>query len=181
MNQDEYPENVITEPQDVEIEEEIIVEERDDTGEEAEIVDNPADIFSGDSRRDVIGGVADISCDVVSRSLTFTLVNIGEKIWDLDQTIGFGGDSEKINLQIFINNEEANSGTPRYDAGERLFGPSETFSENCGGVTELAPGKEVECTTFPVPLNDEDAYSNSNRIWLDLPGGDVEYVTFTCE
>lgn len=185
MNQDTTPDPVITDPAPVVQETPETIENTEDepvTGDDdTEIVDNPAEIFSGDERRDVIGGVADVSCDIAEKRLSFTIVNTGEKTWDIDQSIGFSGAEGKINLQIFINNEEVNSGTPRYDEGELLFGPNKVFSDNCGGITELAPGEEVSCTTYPVPLNEGGAYSNKNRIWLDLPGGDVEYVTFLCE
>ncbi len=148
---------------------------------EATILNDSANVFAGEKSLPVDGGLKAISCDAEARRLTFTIVNQDDKTWSLDQEVGFSGSQDTVNLKVFINKEEANSKSPRYADGERLFGPEHPFSENCGGVTMLAPGEEVTCTLEPVPLKEADAFANKNRMWLSIPGGNIKYVSFTCE
>lgn len=152
------------------------------TPDEAVLVDDTAELFAGDTEPEFGGKVGNIKCTVDGSKLVFTMQNSGEKRWQLNQAVGFPPPTDMIKLKVMINNYEANSPTAKYTSpdGVRYFGPEQPFSENCGGVEELLPGDRTTCTLYPVPLKDESDSINKNRIWLDVPGETVEYITFIC-
>lgn len=142
----------------------------------------PGEAFAGEPSTEVTGKVGNVRCTAATRKLTFTVHNDGDKTWSLDQQVPFPPPADLVPAKIFINDYEANRFTSYYDAdtGEMLFGPNEKFSANCGGVDQLAPGEQAECTLYPVPLKDADAFSNRNRIWVDVPG-EIDSAYFTCK
>jgi len=149
------------------------------SGGDAQVLDNPTDVFSGEAGV-TVGGFKDIRCDAAAQRLSFTIVNTGSQNWQLDQMVGFPPPADLVPGKVFVNNYEVNRRRgSQFKDGQKLFGPNEKFSKNCGGVEVLAPGEEVSCTIYPVPLRDPTEYSSTNRIWLDVPG-EIEYVSFTC-
>ena len=153
-----------------------VVETVDD---DTEIIEDPSEVLAGDKIRDTVGGIVDIQCDLATETLTFTIVNEAEENWQLNQEVGFTPPEGLVSAAVFVNNYEVNRGTPQYKGGKPLFGPNDQFSDNCGGVEELAPGARATCTLTPVPLHAENDYSPKNRIWLDVYG-DIDYVSFIC-
>jgi len=150
---------------------------------EATVVeDKVGAITGGEQKIPPAADVTDVKCTTDGRTLTFTLNNRGEKTWILFGTMPFPAPADQVKAKVFVNNYEANRKDKYTEAttGLKLFGPEATFPENCGGVTELKPGESATCTLAPVPLVQEDQYSNKNRVWVDAGYGDAEHITFTC-
>lgn len=149
----------------------------------ANVLDKSTTALGEGTQAELGSKVAEVACDPDARKITFTIDNVGLKTWSLDQNAGFT-DTELKNVKIFINGYEANRGSPQYhpDTGDVMFGPNELFSDNCGGVTEIAPGESVSCTLSPIKLN-RGTGSNDlravNEIWIDSPSVD-DYIEFTC-
>ncbi len=99
----------------------------------------------------------------------------------MDQDIPFPPPVDIVPLRIFVNNFEANGHQPYYDRDtyERLFGPNEKFSDNCGGVDVLKVGEIASCTLQPVKLVSEADFQNTNRLFIDTPGIEVVF-NFQC-
>lgn len=151
---------------------------------DANVLENTGDILGGGEMQDLGSKVTGVACDLEANKITFTLKNIGLATWQLDQDVPFPAPKDLKPVKIFINGYEANRGSPQYhpDTKERMFGPNELFSENCGGEAELAVGESVECTLYPVKLN-RGTGSNDlkavNGIFIDSPSID-DYIEFTC-
>jgi len=151
---------------------------------DANVLDSGSDALSNGAMQDFGSKVAGVACDSEKNKITFTLNNAGENTWSLAQDVGFTEVSDRKNVKIFINGFEANRGTPQYhpQTRELMFGPSKVFTDNCGGVTDVAPGESVTCTLVPVKLNigtGSTSLKEVNEIWTDSPSVD-EYIEFTC-
>lgn len=125
-----------------------------------------------------------VACDLEERKITFTFENTGEHSWSIDQEVGFATGGDLKNVKIFMNHRYEMNGNQQYytDSGDLMFGPNERFSDNCGGVTELATGDTATCTVYPVPLNrgtGSEGLNSVNNIMIDSPNVD-EVIEFTC-
>jgi|GEM_PF-2380987 len=132
----------------------------------------------------VTGTISDIKCNFAERKLTFTITNGAEdQTWSLDQDIGFPPPPDMAAVKIFLNNYEMNRLSGPYldtQTGERLFGPNERFSDNCGGIAMLSPGESATCTLYPVPLIDEDVLVMGNYLRVSGPQN-VPAISFKCK
>lgn len=151
---------------------------------EAVVIDT-SDHLGGGSSEALGSKIEGVACSKEENKVTFSFSNAGESTWSLDQTVGFGASGDLKNVKVFMNHRyEMNSGRTQFhpETREVMFGPNTKFSDNCGGVTELAPGETVECTLYPVPLNEGSGSSDLNSvnyILIDSPNID-DLIEFTC-
>lgn len=152
---------------------------------EAQVLDDAREILGGGDMQILGSKIGEVGCDEAEQKVTFTFENTGIYTWSLDQEIGFTTQGDVRNVKVFMNHRyEMNSGKDQYHpaTSELMFGPNDKFSDNCGGVTELAPGEAATCTLLPVPLN-EGSGSNDltgvNYILIDSPSVD-DLIEFTC-
>ncbi len=159
------------------------VEEPEDTGlDEAEPVEEAAgEILGGEDTREHVLAIEDVRCTAEGRKLSFTLTNMDDQEWQMNQEVPFPPPIGMAALKFFVNNYEANGHKTYYDVdtGDAYFGPNERFSDNCGGVEVLAPGESTTCSLEPVPLKQEDQFQNKNHLFIDTPGIEEVY-SFTC-
>jgi len=171
----------------------------EDTGSSDEEQAEPSEPATGENtkvlEREKLGAGAapthaskleDVKCDLEESKVTFSFTNNGEYTWSLDQEIGFAPSGDVRNVKVFMNHRYEMNANGRTDyhpiTREPMFGPNELFSENCGGVTELAVGETATCTLTPVPLNSgtgSAGLSAVNYILIDSPGDD-DLIEFTC-
>ncbi len=152
---------------------------------EAQVIDKGSDKLGDGSKEELGSKINSVACNVEESRITFTFENTGEHTWSLDQEVGFAAGGDVKNVKVFMNHRyEMNANKDNFHpvTGELMFGPNELFSENCGGVTELAPGDSVTCTLSPVPLNrgsGSEGLSSVNYILIDSPSID-DLIEFTC-
>jgi hypothetical protein len=136
----------------------------------------------GDAKLDSedVLAIDEVRCDKETRTLTFRFANNDAKKWQLDQKVPFPAPRDMEPARIFLNRYEMNGPTYWSPEKEMYFGPSETFSDNCGGVEVLEPGQDVTCTVSPVPLAQETELKHGNeQIFIDTPTSH-HVLSFTC-
>lgn len=143
-------------------------------------VDNALDDIFGPIDAEQMITIDDVSCDAENSRLTFRFRNIGDKSWQLNQDVPFPAPTDLVSMRILLNNYEMNGHRAAMKDGERLFGPEELFSDNCGGVDVLAPGESATCTVETIPLKEGTIGGGVNELVLNTAGSDGN-VRFTCE
>lgn len=155
-----------------------VIETTEEATAQAQILPNEEPV------QELASEVGDVMCDEDNMKITFTITNNGDVTWQLDQKVPFPAPADLKPVKVFVNKYEVNSGSTQYhpDTREVMFGPNKLFSDNCGGVEELAPGRSVTCTIYPVKLNrgsGSEGLKDVNLIFIDSPGLD-EYIEFIC-
>jgi hypothetical protein len=125
--------------------------------------------------------VDSVRCDSETRTITFRFSNNDTRRWQMNQKVGWDSPRDLAAVRVFVNSYEVNGRNQYIVNGEKYFGPNWPFSENCGGVEELAPGEDVTCTLSPVSLKAANAVSaGKNEIFIDSPTSH-HIIQFLCE
>jgi len=151
--------------------------------ENAKPVDSGLDKVFGPPDDEQVITADDVLCWPDEHKVSFRFRNLDSKSWQLNQEIPFPPPSDIGSVRITLNGYEVNARKPVIYNGELLFRTEgKQFSDDCGGVTELASGKEITCTVSPVVLKKsvEGFVSGVNELRVNGPGADG-IARFTCE
>ena len=146
-----------------------------------DIVETGTDKAFGEVDKETALDINSVRCDKATRTITFRFKNDAQKKWQLDQPVPFPAPKDLEQVFIHINSYEVNSRNGYIKDGERYFGPSEKFSENCGGVTVMEPGTDVTCTLSPVPLKEANQLITGNNEIFIKTSTSKNIIQFMCE
>jgi predicted small lipoprotein YifL len=122
-----------------------------------------------------------VQCDREARSITFRFKNDDNRSWQMNGQVAWGGPRDLVPVHVLINSYEVNGRNQYINNGETWFGPNWPFSKNCGDVEVLAPGEDVTCTVYPVPLKAPTAVAaGNNEIFINTPTS-KQILRFLCE
>ncbi|RME52263.1 hypothetical protein D6783_05395 [Candidatus Woesearchaeota archaeon] len=126
----------------------------------------------------------DVACDAKTRTLSFSLRNPTDWLWLVDPSADPSAYKQLVNREEFVvllmNDFQLNGRERPVSFGEVLFGPGDSFKENCGGVVALRPGEELSCSFTPIKINVKTALSKGVNE-LELKGtSHYERVELDC-
>jgi len=108
-----------------------------------------------------------VLCDIEGKRIKFTFKNAGNRHWFLGNDFPLKPPKLTVQVRVLLNGVHAN-GPIKFGSGHQLFGPFETFPENCGGVERITVGERATCTVEIDPLRVEGD-GRPNEITIDPP------------
>ncbi len=125
-----------------------------------------------------------IECDLDDKTLSFRIKNVEAlsegRLWSLDLPVPNSAPQNTVGVQFFINGYFANSPIHNYYMNsERMFGPTEKFSDNCNRA-RLRPRQRTTCSLTNVPLRSGNQMNGYNTIFVNTPKNKMLFG-FYCE